>query len=265
MKRIRGGAGLGDAIYLRPVVEHFIRAGERVTVCSDFADVFAGTGAKTHPFDRFNIDVLAHYTAGKRDPTTNQWQDICRSAGIDQLELRTDWRVKSRALIDGLRADAAGRRLILVHGGRTPMGRTDGFGRELLPQREAFDAALGALGDDCFLVRVGKGEDLYQLDVDVDLNGRTSVTDLLDLGSICDGVVGQCSFAIPLAEIFDRPLLVVWAAHGMQHNMHPYIRQITPQKVLSKPTSRYVVDDWQAEKIAEVARTFRRPPLAAVA
>lgn len=255
--RIRGGSGLGDAIYVRPVVEHFVSAGERVTVCSDFADVFIGTSAEVKAFDRFNIDVLAHYTAGKRDPSTNQWQDVCHSAGIDEIALRFDWRVRSSALIDGLRADAAGRQLILVHGGRTPMGRTDGFGRELLPQREAFAAVLGALGDDCFLVRVGKGEDLYQLDVDVDLNGSTSVSDLLDIGSVCDGVVGQCSFAIPLAEVFDRPLLVVWAAHGMQHNMHPYIRQITPQKVLSKPTSSFVVDDWPVEKMQEAARAFR--------
>jgi len=216
------------------------------------------------PFDRFNIDVLAHYTAGKRDPTTNQWQDICRSAGIKEIPLRFDWTVRNQTLIEAMRADAGGRPLIVVHGGRTPMGRTDGFGAELLPERPAFVAALAAL-EGCFLVRVGKGADLYDLPVDVDLNGATSVSDLLDIATICDGVVGQCSFAIPLAEVFDKPLLVVWAASGMSEYRHPYIRQITPQKVLSKPTSRFVVDDWPIEKIQEVVRTFRAKPLEAAA
>jgi len=254
--RIRGGAGLGDAIYIRPIAEHFIRTGAQVTVCSAFAEVFLGTGAEVVQFDRFNIQVLAHYVLGKRDTTTNQWEDICRSAGVS-VPLRFEWQLRNHELVKAIKAAAGGRQIILVHGGRVPMGRSDGFGKELLPEKRAFDAALGALGKDCFKVRVGKGADLYPLDVDVDLNGTTSVSDLLDIGSVCDAVVGQCSFAIPLAEVFDKPALFIWAAHGMQHNMHAYIRQITPQKVLSKPTSRFVVDDWPLERIEEAARGFR--------
>ena len=250
--RMRGGSGLGDAIYLRVVAEHFVSCGKFVTVCSDFPDVFIGSGVdKVQPFDRFNIDVLAHYTAGKRDPTTNQWQDMCHSAKIlTPLPLRFTWEVKNNGLIDSIKDQAAGRRVIVVHGGRTPMGRVDGFGKELLPKREAFGIVLDELGH-CFTVRVGKEPDIYPLPVSLNLNGSTSVTDLLDLGVSCDGVVGQCSFAIPLAEVFDKPLLCIWAAHGMQYNMHPYIQQITPKKVLSKPTSKFVVDDWPKEKIRE--------------
>lgn len=253
---MRGGSGLGDAIYLRPIVEHFIGEGRRVTICSDYPDVFDGTGAVTNRFDRFNIDVLAHYTAGKRNPDTNQWQDICASARIPEIPLRFEWRVRNHGLMNAIRADAAGRPLVVVHGGRTPMGRKDGFGKELLPEREAFALALLELGD-CFTVRVGKGEELYPLPVNVNLQDSTSVTDLLDLARTCDAVVGQCSFAIPIAEVFDKPLLAVWAARGMEsHHVHPYIRQITPQKVLSKPTSSFVVDDWPAERIAAAARSL---------
>ena len=39
--------------------------------------------------------------------------------------------------------------------------------------------------------------------------------------------------------------------------MHPYVRSITPQKVLSKPTSMYVVDDWDGGRIEEGARALR--------
>ena len=254
--RIRGGSGLGDAMYLRPIAEHFQSAGEQVTVCNDYPDVFLGSGAVTLPFDRFRIDVLAHYTVGKSNPATNQWQDICRSAGIDEIPLRFAWQVRNHWLVDVVESTAAGRPIVLVHGGRTPMGRTDGFGQELLPEQRGFDAVIEALAG-CFTVRIGKGDKLYPLHVDVDLNNGTSVSDLLDLGWCCDGVLGQCSFAIPLAEAFDKPLLVVWAARGMAPGPHAYIRQITPRKVLSKPTSGHVVDDWPVDKIQEAALTFR--------
>ena len=255
MKRIRGGSGLGDAIYLRSIVEHFIRKGEVVTVCCGYPSVFDGTGATVLPFDRFNIDVLAHYTAGKRKLGTNQWQDICLSAGVE-VPLRFDWTVKNPALIQRLHTQAAGRPLVIVHGGRAPMARVDGFGKELLPEREAFDAALAALSD-CFLVQVGKADQVYPLKADVDLNGSTSVSDLLDLGASCDAIVGQCSFVIPLAEAFDKPLLVVWASAGMSPARHYYISSITPSKVLSKPSSKFVMDDWTQQKIREVVRAFR--------
>lgn len=247
---------MGDAIYIRPIVEHFIGQGQIVTVCSDYPGVFTGTGATVVPFDRFNIDVLAHYTTGKRDTSTNQWQDICRSARVN-VPLSFEWTVKNRKLVEALRADAKGRPLIMVHGGRTPMGRADGFGKELLPEREAFDEVMASL-EDCFTVRVGKGADLYPLDVDEDLNGTTSITDLLDLAASCDGVVGQCSFAIPIAEVFDKPLLIVWSAAGLRAP-HVYLRQITPTKVLSKPSSLYVVDDWPADKIRATVTQFRQP------
>jgi len=253
--RIRGGSGFGDALYLRPIVEHMVGAGEQVTVCSDHADVFLGAGCEVAAFDRFNIDVLAHYTQFKADLTTNQWQDICRAAQVF-VPLKFEWKIQNHALVDGLCVDAGGRPIVLVHGGRTPMGRIDGFGKELLPERAAFDAVLGEL-QDCFTVRVGKGGDAYPLEVNVDLNGSTSVTDVLDIGWICDAVLGQCSFAIPLAEAFDKPALFVWAARGMAAGPHPYIRRITPQKVLSKKTSRFVVDDWPQDKIREAAREFR--------
>lgn len=252
--RIRGGSGLGDSIYLRPLVEQLIAEGERVTVCSDYPDVFIGTGATVEPFGRHNIQVLAHYSAFKSDPDTNQWQDICRSARMT-AELRSVWTVRNTALVEKLRTRAFGRKIILVHGGRAPMGRTDGFGAELLPEAGAFTAALEAL-QDCLLVRIGKGAELYPLPTEINLNGSTSVSDLLDVGSICAGVVAQCSFAVPLAEVFDKPLLAIWAARGLTAR-EAYVRQIAPKKILSKPTSHFVVDDWPLEQIQEVVGVFR--------
>lgn len=254
--RVRGGSGLGDAIYQRPVIEHLISRGHAVQAMNNWPEVFLGTGAEVLPFSRENIQVLAHYVTGKQRTDTNQWQDICASAGVDDLPFRSTWAVRNAALVEEVRRHAESRPIVLVHGGRIPMDRTDGFGAELLPQQRAFDAILSHLPA-CYRVAVGKVGQVYPLDCDLDLNGKTSVSDLMDLGATCAGVVGQCSLAIPLAEIFDKPLLVAWSSRGMEYGRHPYIRAITPEKVLSKPSSIFVMDDWNRERLVEAAREFR--------
>ncbi len=239
------------------VAEHFIRQGEQVVACSDNPAVFTGAGAEVEAFRRDRIDVVAHYTMGKSNPLTNQWQDVCNSAGVGSIPLHFDWTAINQDLVDDLRARAAGRPIVIVHGGRAPMGRTDGFGKELMPDQRAFDIALASL-EGCFLVQIGKGEQIYPLKSSCDLSGKTSVTDLFDIASICAGMVAQCSFIVPLAECFDKPLLAIWAHRGLSTGRHQYISSITPQKILSKPTSTFVVDDWTDDQIQEAVSAFRR-------
>ncbi len=241
--RIRSGRGLGDSIYLRPLVEQFRADGHPVTVLTDYPGIFEGTGASTEKFNRFQVNCLAHYTMNKGNPNTNQWQDICGSAGLI-VPLETKWR-KPQGLATIVREMAGpDRPVVLVHGGRIPMGRTDGFGAEIMPLQAAFETIIADLRGylNCFTVRLGAGGDAYPLDCNLDLNDKTTEQDLLDLASGCDAVLGQCSWAIPLAEIFDKPLLVVWARAGLE-SKEEFVRQITPSKVLSKKSSRAVFDD----------------------
>lgn len=255
MIAVRGASGLGDSVYLRPIIEHFVRAGRDPVALSNYPEVFDGAGCRVEPFRRERVDVVAHYVMGKGRQGTTQFDDMVLAAGItERVPFGFAWPVKNPGLVAGVRARAAGRPVVLVHGGRRPMARTDGFGMELLPEPGAFEAALAGLAG-CYLVGIGRDEPLYRLEVDEDLKGGTTVTGLLDLFATCDGALGQCSFVIPMAEVFDRPLLVIWAARGLAVN-NLYIRQITPAKILSKPTSRHVVDDRQPEQITEAARAF---------
>lgn len=248
--RIRGGSGLGDSIYLRPICDHYAERGP-VTALSDYPDVFLGSAAKVEKFSR-QAEVVAHYVQGKRNTKTTQWEDVQQSAGLNGIPLSMPWAVRNVALIERIRLAAGNRKVVLVHGGREPMGRKDQYARELLPRSDAFAHLLAGL-DECFLVGVGKEAPIYSLPVSVDLTGETSVSDLLDLAYACDAVVGQVSFAIPLAEVFDKPLLVLWSARCFASE-EILIRTITPQKLLTKKTSWYAVDD--SEFVTEEARGF---------
>lgn len=259
MKRIRGGSGFGDALYLRAALEHLIKLRPtKYVVCTDYPTLFTDLPVNLEPFGKKDIHVLAHYTRGKSNPKTTQWQDVCESAFCQPTELpfTSSWKVKNHKLVDDLVRRANGRPIILVHGGRVPMGRTDGFGIELLPSRAAFESVLSEFSD-CFKVRFGKSKcNVYGLSVDYDLGDQTSVSDIMDLGSSCDGVVCQCSLAVPLGEIFDKPVMAVWSQKGLTAK-HAYIRQITPHKILSKPSSLFVIDSWTHNMIKEEVRGLR--------
>jgi hypothetical protein len=259
VKRVRGGSGLGDSLYIRPISDHLLREGHQVTVCTFYPDVFLGSACSLEPFGRLRINVVCHYVNGKNNPKTNQWEDICECAGVKSLPLRFEWSVFNKSLVDAVIEKARGRKIVLIHGGREPMNRTDGFGAELLPEKKAFDWAQEAIYKDVLFVRVGSGGPKYAMDrAELDLWGKTSVRDLLDLAWICDGLVGPCSFFVPLAECFDKPFLAIWAASGLYRSREPYIKTITPQKILSKKTSMHVIDEWDQPTISEKACGFRQ-------
>lgn len=255
---MRGGAGLGDAMYVRVVAEHFVRKGNKVTVSTPYPAVFEGAGVETIAFSKaIRFDVIAHYADARYSQQT-QFRDMCLRAGIkEEIPLRFEWKPKNFKLLAGISTQADGRPVLLVHGGREPFGRTDGLGLDLIPERDAFEAVLSGLRD-CFTVGIGDGKrQSYVPAVELDLIGKTSVTDLLDLGTMCDGIVAQVSFCVPLAECFDKPFLGVWAAKGLYKPSRPLLSTVTPQKILSRETSLHVVDDWDDEDIAGEVGAFR--------
>lgn len=238
--RIRGGNGLGDALYVQAIARHLVKQGVQLEVCTRYPEVFEHLNVKTASFSRENIHFLAHYTSRKTQKGTNQWQDVCAAIGnrASGAELTIDWEVRNEPLVKII---SSHRPVMVVHGGRAPMQRKDGFGNELIPNKHVFASILNKLRERYFTVYIGRDQRLFNLDVDLDMSNRTSITDVLDIASVADAFFGQCSFIIPLAESFDRRLLILWSSAGVR-STNTAINTITPDKVLSKPTSHYVID-----------------------
>lgn len=245
MIRIRSGRGVGDSLYLRAMADHIAAtAQEPVVALSDHPDIFIGSRARVEPFQRKMPCRVGHYTSTMADQSITQWQAILRSAGLPpDVPMSFAWSVRNDALLERVRRLAEGRPLLLVHGGREPMNRSDGFGLDLVPRQEAFERVLAEFAD-CFRVRIGKATAIYPLPCEFDLNGSTSIADLLDLASACSAVIAQCSFAVPLAECFGKPLLALWSKRGLKSKTM-YLRHVTPQKVLERlgTTTSVVMDD----------------------
>jgi hypothetical protein len=242
MKTIRGGMGIGDAIYVHAVCRHYLVRGEQLKVATSWPEVFRFLPVQCIPFTRNGIDILAHYSMRKPQPT-KQWHDVCITARVSvETDLAIEWRPTS-CIGDSLREQADGRPIIAVQLPRAPMGRTDGFGAELLPDCGVIQKLIDRLRGRALLVQIGAGKALHRFDgIDIDLTNRTTVCELFDLGQAIDGFLGYVSFIVPLAEAMRKPALLVWSRRGL-NSRTPYIKQITPQKVLYRDTSHYVVDD----------------------
>jgi hypothetical protein len=256
VKTIRGGKGIGDALYVQAVARHLTQGEERLKVATPWPEVFLPLNGRVQciPFRRDKINILAHYSARRAMPT-GQFEDVCLSAGLRKpVELRIDWTIQDHALVDRLKQH--GKPIVLVQLPRAPMGRTDGFGAELLPDGKAIQRAIDRLRERCLLVQVGRGEALFRLrGLHIDLANETTVTQLLDLGAACSGVVGYVSFILPLAESMGKPGLMIWSRKGLRSGQ-AVVRHITPQKVVHRKDLIRSVRDAHDDPIEAEADAF---------
>ena len=226
---------------------------------TDWPDVFMQYGDKIEikPFTRERINIIAHYTLRKPFKGTTQFEDCCLQAGItDKVDFRLDWTITRHDLTDNVKRQANGKPILLVEMVREPMNRTDNFAVELLPKYEVMQNIFDKLKPHYFTVLIGKGKPKYEYTgIDLDLRDQTDVQDLINLASIADALFGYCSFFVPLAESLNKKAMFVWAKKGLV-SVEQFIRTITPEKILHKPSSHYVIDNWDDEKITEKINGF---------
>lgn len=270
MISIRVASGLGDSLYLQSIARYLVEKGHDVEVCSDWPDVFLPLKGriKVSPFRRDNITRSAHYSMRKKTPGTDQFQDCCIAAGIrDPVDLRLDWKPINLALV--ARVKSSGRPVVAVQLPRKPMNRPDNFGADLLPDCNVIQRAIDLIGNRAYFVQIGSGEPLFKFSgIDIDLSNQTSVSDLIDAAWAADAFLGYVSFIVPLAESLGKPALLVWSRRGLNSNepRREFIRSITPQKILHRKSSRFVIDDCSGAELAEAVNALCgqiRSPLAA--
>lgn len=252
--RIRCGQGLGDSIYLQAVVAKLLDMGQKnLQVCSSWPDVFYHLNpsvvydAKNNPkewdrsgrfelipFTRSGCHIIAHYTGRKKIKGTSQFEDVFISAGLSpETEPKMDRAVKSERML-AIKKQCGTRPMLVVQHLCQPMGRSDGFGMELIPDPSTFNYMIDILRKKtgCMIVLVGKGESITDTRCDVDLRNKLSVAELLDVMQLADMIAGHCSLIIPFAECRMIPLLVLFGSKVRAPGTHPFLHSITPEKLL---------------------------------
>lgn len=243
--RIRSGYGLGDNIYLQSVARYYFEQGLRPVICTDYPDVFFPLRQYAPVIEKFSKKnaTAVHYTRGKKNKRTNQFQDCCDSVGIPHIVLNLGWEITDKALVANVRAAAKGKPVMIVQMPRPPMDRTDGFGSELAPDYAKMDEILKeAVAAGWFTVQIGKGKPSYELQhLCLAMQNRTTIRQLLDLICDCDAAIGQVSFLAPACQGMNKPVLLLFSQAGLD-SREPFISCITPTKIKVKETDFCLLD-----------------------
>jgi len=274
INRIRSGSGFGDSIYLQSIVKFLADAKMKLEVPSYFKELIDEIGVRSAPKSKKNIDIIAHYVQRKGHAGTTQFDDMCWSAGKSQavldhgvqlvdaeghalLNMKLIWAIKNRSLVNDILAKSAGRKIIFLGMPRPPMDRTDGFAGELSPDWRQGQKVLDSVDrSKYYIIQMGKGAKLFEFKgLDLDLTNQTSVSDVLDVGSISSAFIGMgCSYIIPLSESRDKMALTVWSGRGLR-SKEPFVSRITPTKIFHEKTSMAIIDD-RVEKDRHVMEEF---------
>lgn len=204
LTHIAGPKGLGDAIYVRAIALHLIGQGKTVAVSTHWPDVFFGVPVTIvppsgnelhigfslrHPLD----DGIYSEFAGM-----NQFDIWCRRAGIaEPVKFDIQWQVQNRNLVRLIRRKAAGRKILVYQ----PRKKEN----PLSPRRNPFYAWAHERSD-CYRVRVGHPQFVEGAvsDCEMDLVGKTGVTDILDVATVADLFFGDLSYLGIVADALGK-------------------------------------------------------------
>jgi hypothetical protein len=229
--------GLGDAIYLRAIVLHLLERGDEPTVFTRWPDVFADIPATVKRVeDVTGAEDLRHamYCLFCRVPAVralDQFALACLQAGIlEPVALRMDWKIKNDRLVDDIRRRAGSRRILLFQ----PVKCANADQEALRPKQDSFARFIA--GGDGFRVKVGNPAHIRAGDAtpcDLDLIGKTSISDVFDVASVIDSIYCEPCFLLPLAEAMDKPVVCMFSRRGLASKVER-VYNVTPERLFHK-------------------------------
>lgn len=241
MIKINSPRGLGDAIHVRAIVLHLLSLGETVMVFTRWPDVFADIkGLTVLPAER----VSEHRDAfGARVcfqcliPSVrelSQFRSACLQSGIlDPIALDIRWRVRSPALLYKTRQKANGRPVLLFQ----PLKRAGNVDEEeRRPDPGAFRRLVAGF-DGHFKIKIGHpdfAEDDAGLATDLDLFGRTSISEAIDLATLADAICAEPSFLGIVAQAFDKPFSCLFSTRALTSDVKK-VAGATPTRIFHRP------------------------------
>lgn len=212
MKTIRGRSGFGDSIYTRAGVEWLVRERfDTYRVYSNHPELFVDLDVEVMPFSKKGrVDYDFNYLPFKSRRGTNQWRDMCESAGLD-IPLETSLKDRRPCGI------------VVIAPLHPPMNGAVGAQEKMgIPPNEYKDYC-SQFSNQVWLK-----------------DGKYTLRELAHIVNCASLFVCQVGWGLALAELFDCPSRVCFAEKGFSCG-DTFIETITPEKAISKSTTEAVV------------------------
>jgi hypothetical protein len=224
---IKSHSGLGDGIYLHPICKHLAKK-DKIILLSNYPDIYKDLNieVKPHKTPGLHVDMRLSYVGRKPIQETNQYQDLLISGGLPDIPFEIEWKITNKLYKT--------KKVCLYPEEYKPLGREDGFGKELNIDWSIIDKLKEKYKDEIEFIKVGQG--------------ITTIIQLIDYAAQCDFSIAPVGHLLSLSEIFNKPILTIFSRRGLSSS-NPFIFNITPKKVLCKNTSKYIIDDYKFENI----------------
>ena len=250
MIKLNAPKGLGDAIYMRAIALHLLGRGEAVKVYTWWPDVFSDmpvsiVGAN----DYTNDDDLHHAMACLhcRVPAIralDRFRLTCLQAQVlEPVELRLGWKVRNQELVDDIKRRADGKRIMLYQPRKVSK---DGDQELTRASRAPFKTFVNRQKK---AFRVKTGHPLFiqnddDLNCELDLVGKTTISDLFDIAAVSDFIFGEAACFLPnLAESLDKPFTCMFSRRGLAAVSRKRVWGIRPEFMIHKKNLATVIYD----------------------
>lgn len=235
MKQLNASKGLGDALYLRAIVLHLLGKGEKLEVFTGWPDIFSDLPVTVKPYSAATGDEDWHHAKPclhcRIVTDMDSFSMACQQAGISEpVELRVDWKVRNPAIVARVKREAGARKILVYQ----PLKKAVNQNQELArPQQDAFLNALDARAD-YFRVKLGHPNLDNAGACELDLFGKTSVTDAIDIATAADLFFGEPCYLFILAQALKKPSVVMFSGRGADSGRHR-ITNFSPARLFPKP------------------------------
>lgn len=238
MKTLNASRGLGDALYLRAVVLHLLERKEEVTVFTPWREVFADLPITVKSAKEATGDEDWHHAKPCLHCRMEEMQRLDQfamcglQAGITEpVDLRLNWAPKNAELVKSVRRHAMARPILVFQ----PLKKANNT-NEALTRPDAFALRKSLeVRSEYFRVKVGHPTHLDddRFPCELDLFGKTSVRDALDICAIADLIVSETSFLTVAAQGMNKNFVCIFSGRGRDSGRHR-IMNINPDRIFHK-------------------------------
>lgn len=248
MLHIKGESGLGDSIYLYPIVKSYLdNVTEPIAVYSNYPEVFQDLKCLVLPFSKNRDDEakIFSYLPNKSNSETTILEDITASCSY-QINFHKEHKIKNHDLIKNILRNKTNNKKICIIRYIEPRHNNKRIDN-LDCDPNIINRFISEFQKDYYFVGIGTSN-YHNITCDMDLMGKTSVSDLFDLVFISDLVIAQVGYTVPLCELIHKNNIAIFPQKWQTAN--PFLKTITPNKICGKYTS-CIYDDQDFSSISK--------------
>jgi hypothetical protein len=251
---LRGARGLGDSVYMYPVLKYYLEHGQTVEILTNYSEIYSPLkklGLIISDRNSKQPDRECRYAPRYPNQSTTTYQDTLFFAGINEkIPLKIEYECKRHFEFK------TNKKICVIRAPVFPMnGRPEGY--RLIPRLTSYQTIIDAFSDQCYFVLAGN-RSAFKFDlkgINEDLTGQLGISDLLRLIDQSEIVLTQSAFFHPFSEALGRRAFLLFAEEGMitPYKFHHYI---TPKKIINRnDIVGYAID---TEAPAKIIKSFER-------